>query len=190
MFSVKTPFPGVILLKPPVHKDIRGSFSEFFVEKKFEKTYQKKINFLEENLTYSKKGVLRGLHYQLPPYTQSKLVSVIHGKVQDIIVDVRKGSPTFGKYFSQELSDKNNIQIFIPRGFAHGFLTLSHKSIFMYKVDAYYHPEKEGSINPKDPKLGINWILSEKEWIQSDKDQNHPQLKDAPLLNYNHNLYV
>ncbi|MFL2603745.1 MAG: dTDP-4-dehydrorhamnose 3,5-epimerase [Flavobacteriaceae bacterium] len=183
-------FSEVLLLKPSKNTDDRGFFIENFNQKIFKKVTGKQINFCQDNLAFSKKGAIRGLHYQLPPFSQSKLVSVIQGTVLDVVVDIRKGSLTFGKHFTQELSDQNHFQLFIPRGFAHGYITLSDTSIFNYKVDNYYHPQSEGSIAPNDPELGIDWNLSEKVWIQSDKDKKHPKLKDAFLFDYNQNLYV
>ena len=185
-----TLFKEVLLLKSKIHKDNRGTFSEQYHRKNLLKEIGIEIDFIQDNITHSKKGVLRGLHYQLYPNTQSKLVSVIKGTVLDVVVDIRKGSPTFGKHFTQELSDQNNFQLFIPRGFAHGYITLSDTSIFHYKVDNYYHPQSEGSITPNDPELGIDWIIPEFEWIQSDKDKKHPKLIDALLFDYNQNLYV
>ena len=118
------------------------------------------------------------------------MVSVLRGTVLDVVVDIRKGSPTFGKYFTQELSAENQLQLFVPRGFAHGYITLSEDSIFMYKVDNYYHPDSEGSIAPDDPDLGIDWKLPKTEWIRSEKDQKHPQLKNALPFDFKQNLYV
>ena len=185
-----TPFKEVFILKPKLHLDERGSFMESFNEREVEKVLEKKTMFCQDNLTHSKKGVLRGLHYQLPPYSQTKLVSVIQGSVLDVIVDIRKGSPTFGQHFSCELSHENKLQLFVPRGFAHGFITLSETSIFMYKVDQYYNFESEGSIAPDDPALGIDWQIPQSEWIQSDKDKKHSTLSEATLFDYNMNLYA
>ena len=190
MTAIPTLFPEVFLLKPVVYFDERGSFSEHFVDQNFTNAVGRKIHFCQDNLTHSKRGVLRGLHYQLPPFSQSKLVSVLQGTVMDVVVDIRKGSPTFGQHFSQELSDQNNFQLFIPRGFAHGYITLSETSIFHYKVDNNYSPQSEVGIAPNDTKLGIDWILPETKWIQSDKDRKHPDLKDAILFDYKKNLYV
>ena len=190
MQVISTFFNEVQLIKPLIYKDKRGSFSEQYQRFDFNKAIGYKIDFIQNNIAHSKKGVLRGLHYQLYPNAQSKLVSVIQGSVLDVVVDVRKGSPTFGKHFTQELNDQNNFQLFIPRGFAHGYITLSETSIFHYRVDNFYHPQSEGSLAPNDPDLGIDWILPETEWTQSDKDQNHPQLKEAILFDYKQNLYV
>ena len=184
MTATPTYFKEVLLLQSEKHTDNRGSFTEGYTQKVFAAATGQQLHFCQDNYTTSKKGVLRGLHYQLPPYSQSKLVSVLEGCVLDVVVDVRKGSPTFGRHFSQELSAENGLQLFIPRGFAHGYITLSETSLFMYKVDQYYHPESEGSIAPEDPELGINWKLPQSEWILSDKDRHHPLLKDAPLFDY------
>jgi len=185
MTAIPTLFKEVVLLKPHIHQDSRGSFTEQYQKEAFEAALGKSIAFCQDNETHSKKGVLRGLHYQLPPHTQSKLVRVVQGKVLDVVVDIRQGSPTFGKYFSQELSAENQLQLFIPRGFAHGYITLSETSLFQYKVDNYYHPESEGSIAPDDPHLAIDWGLPKDLWIQSEKDQKHPLLEDAPLFDFN-----
>ena len=189
MRKIKTFLSDVFLIETNPYLDNRGSFSELFVDKFFQRGLKNKIQFCQDNLTYSKKGVIRGLHYQLPPFSQSKLVSVLKGKVLDIVVDIRKGSSTFGKYLSQELSEQNKLQIFVPRGFAHGYITLSESSIFYYKVDQYYHPEKEGSIAPSDPTLNIDWKLPKTSWIQSKKDQKYLFLNEAKLFDYNENLY-
>jgi len=183
-----TPFKEVFIFKPNVNLDERGSFMESFNERKVEKAFGRITTFCQDNLTHSKKGVLRGLHYQLPPFSQTKLVQVLKGSVLDVVVDVRKGSPTFGQHFSCELSAENQLQLFIPRGFAHGFITLSETSIFIYKVDQYYNFESEGSITPDDPALGIDWQLSPSEWIQSEKDKKHPKLAEALLFDYNTDL--
>ena len=190
MILKTTPFNEVFILKPNLHLDERGSFMESFNEREVEKTLVRKIAFCQDNLTYSKKGVLRGLHYQLPPFSQTKLVQVLEGSVLDVVVDIRKGSPTFGQHFSCELSAENQLQLFIPRGFAHGFITLSETSIFMYKVDQYYNFESEGSITPDDTALGIDWQLPQSEWIQSEKDKKHPTLAEATLFDYNTDLYA
>jgi len=185
-----TPFKEVFIFEPYPHIDERGSFMESFNEKEVEKAVGRKTTFFQDNLSHSKKGVLRGLHYQLPPFSQTKLVSVIQGSVLDVIVDIRKGSPDFGHHFSCKLSAENQLQLFIPRGFAHGFITLSETSIFMYKVDQYYNIASEGSINPDDPALGIDWQIPESEWIQSEKDKQHPLLSEAAVFDYNSDLYA
>ena len=184
-----TPFKEVFILKPKVHLDERGYFTESFNAIQFEKATGLKINFCQDNETHSKKGVLRGLHYQLPPFSQSKLVRVIEGKVLDVIVDVRKGSPTFGQHYNCELSAENQLQIFIPRGFAHGYITLSESSIFSYKVDNYYNKESEGSIAYDDPNLGIDWILDPSTFLISEKDRLHPNFDQAQCFDFKNQLY-
>ena len=184
MTATPTFFKEVLLLQPEKHTDIRGSFTEGYNQKVFAAATGQLLHFCQDNYATSKKGVLRGLHYQLPPYSQSKLVSVLEGCILDVVVDVRKGSPTFGRHFSQKLSAENGLQLFIPRGFAHGYITLSETSLFIYKVDQYYHPQSEGSITPEDPELAIDWKLPQSEWILSDKDRHNPLLKDAPLFDY------
>jgi len=185
-----TPFKEVFILKPNVHLDERGAFMESFNKREVENLLGRKIAFCQDNQTVSKKGVLRGLHYQLPPFSQTKLVRVIQGKVLDVVVDIRKGSPTFGHHFSCELSAENQVELYIPRGFAHGFITLSDTSIFSYKVDQYYHPQNEGSIAPDDPSLAIDWQLAKEEWIQSEKDKAHPFLSKALLFDFKDDPYV
>ena len=190
MKAIPTLFKEVFLLKPELHKDIRGIFMEAYKQNAFEKLIGRKIEFCQDNHTISRNCVLRGLHYQLPPFSQSKLVSVLRGTVLDVVVDIRKDSPTFGEYFSQELSDENQFQLFIPRGFAHGYITLSDYSIFIYKVDNYYQPSSEGSIAADDPDLGIDWKLPKSEWIRSEKDQKRPSLRKTALFDYKQDLYV
>jgi len=187
MKFIKTHLPEVIIIEPKVFEDERGYFMETFRQDLFEKNIQK-INFIQENESKSKKGVLRGLHYQLPPFAQSKLVRVIKGSVIDVAVDIRKGSPTFGKYVALELSEKNKRQLFIPRGFAHGFLVTSDEAIFSYKVDNYYSPKCDRSIRFDDPTININWNFPENEIVVSNKDKNAPYLKDAEVFEYT-NLY-
>jgi len=189
MIIKTTPFKEVFILEPKVHLDERGSFTESFNKKEVEKALGRKTKFCQDNQTFSKKGVLRGLHYQLSPFSQTKLVRVVQGKVLDVVVDIRKGSPTFGNHFSCELSSENQLQLFIPRGFAHGYITLSKTSVFMYKVDQFYNFETEGSITPNDPALAIDWQIPESEWIQSEKDKKHPILLKASLFDYNIDLY-
>ena len=184
-----TKLNDVIIFRSEPHEDIRGSFKESFHLDKIEQAVKRKIYFCQDNLVESKKGVIRGLHYQMSPFSQSKLVSVIKGRVLDVIVDIRKGSPTFGKYIKTELSENNQKYIFIPRGFAHGYITLSQNSIFHYKVDNYYEKKSERSIAFDDPKLGIDWILPQSDWIVSKKDNNHLSLDEAPIFDFNFNLY-
>ena len=183
-----TPFDNVFLIEPKVHEDERGAFSERYNQKELHQAIGKKIVFCQDNQANSVKGVIRGLHYQLPPFSQTKLVEVLQGSVLDIIVDIRKGSPTFGQHFSQELNDVNRLQLLIPRGFAHGYITLSERSIFQYKVDSDYHAESEGSIAPDDPSLGIDWGLPKSQWIQSHKDKQHPGINHASLFDFKADL--
>ena len=173
-----TLFKEVLLLKSKIRKDHRGSFSEQYHRLNLLKETGIEIDFIQDNITHSKKGVLRGLHYQLYPYTQSKLVSVIKGTILDVVLDIRKGSPTFGKYFTQELSDLNHLQLFIPKGFAHGYITLSKTSIFHYKVDNYYSPSHESGIIYNDSDLNIDWVLNKNEIILSEKDSKLKSLSD------------
>ncbi len=183
MKFIKTDIPEVVIIEPKVFGDDRGYFMETFRQDLFEKNIRK-INFIQDNESKSKRGVFRGLHYQLPPFAQSKLVRVIKGKVLDVAVDIRKNSPTFGKYVAVELSEENKRQLFIPRGFAHGFLVLSDEAIFTYKVDNYYAPEYDRNIRFDDPDININWNFPKEEIIASDKDKNAPFLKDAEIFKY------
>ncbi len=180
----KTFIEDVIIIKPKVFSDARGYFFESFREDKFKNFLGYKINFCQDNESKSNRGVLRGLHYQLPPFAQAKLVRVIKGKVLDVAVDIRKGSPTFGKYVAVELSGDNKTQLFIPKGFAHGFITLEDETIFSYKVDSYYNPKYDRGIIYNDKSIGIDWVLKEDEIILSDKDKINPLLKDAEVYDY------
>ena len=181
MKVIETEIEGVFILEPRVFGDDRGYFFESFSLKYFEEKVSKMV-FVQDNESKSKYGVLRGLHYQLPPYTQAKLVRVVKGRVLDVAVDIRKGSPTFGKYVAVELSEENKLQFFLPKGFAHGFAVLSEEAIFQYKCDEYYAPDYEGAICYDDPDLGIDWRLPLKDIILSEKDKKHPRLRDAILL--------
>tara|TARA_B100000686_G_scaffold345249_1_gene429483 strand:+ start:10927 stop:11499 length:573 start_codon:yes stop_codon:yes gene_type:complete len=185
----KTPFEGLAIIQQNSYNDIRGSFRENFRLKTLEDFFSRKLNFCQDNITYSKKGVIRGMHYQLPPSTQSKLVSVIKGIVLDVVLDLRLNSSTFGKCFNIELSETNKIQLFIPRGFAHGYITLSKESILFYKTDNYYNKEKEACIAFDDSNLEINWQLPKSEWILSKKDKGSISFKNAPKFEQNINLY-
>ena len=171
--------PDVILIEPAVHSDNRGYFVETFRQDLFEESVGYQVNFIQDNESKSAKGVLRGLHYQLPPYTQAKLVRVIEGSVLDVAVDIRKSSPTFGQHVAVELTAKNKHQLFVPHGFAHGFLVLSDSAIFAYKVDNYYAPEHDRGIAFDDAKLGIDWRLTIEALKLSDKDKTHPDLSAA-----------
>ena len=189
MDFIKTDIDGVYILKPKVIEDSRGYFFEAFSEKEFCKNVRE-VKFVQENESLSKKNVIRGLHFQKAPYSQSKLIKVVKGRVLDVAVDIRKGSPTFGKHVAVELSEDNHLQVFIPRGFAHGFAVLSDEAVFQYKCDNYYAPGHEGAIAWNDPDLNINWRILADEVILSAKDQSNPQLKDAEnLFNYNDDLY-
>ena len=181
MKVIETEIEGVFILEPRVFGDDRGYFFESFSLKYFEEKVSKMV-FVQDNESKSKYGVLRGLHYQLPPYTQAKLVRVVKGRVLDVAVDIRKGSPTFGKYVAVELSVENKLQLFLSKGFAHGFAVLSEEAIFQYKCDEYYAPDYEGAICYDDPDLGIDWRLPLKDIILSEKDKKHPRLRDAILL--------
>ncbi|MFI3264543.1 MAG: dTDP-4-dehydrorhamnose 3,5-epimerase [Rikenellaceae bacterium] len=177
MEAIKTDLEGVIIIEPRVFCDDRGYLFESFSQREFEAKVCK-TTFIQDNQSFSKYGVLRGLHFQKAPYAQSKLVRVTKGKVMDIAVDIRKGSPTYGKYVAIELSEENHRQLFIPRGFAHGFITLSKEAIFQYKCDNFYSKESEGAIMWNDPNLGIDWGIPEADALLSDKDKLNSQLKD------------
>ena len=189
MDFIKTEIEGVYVIKPKVIEDSRGYFFEAFSEREFcEKVHE--VKFVQENESLSKKNVIRGLHFQKSPYSQSKLIRVVKGRVLDVAVDIRKGSPTFGKHVAVELSEDNHLQVFIPRGFAHGFAVLSDEAIFQYKCDNYYAPGYEGAIAWNDPDLNIDWQIPANDIILSAKDQNNPQLKDSEdLFDYNIDLY-
>ncbi len=190
MKYTKTAIADVILIEPKVFGDERGYFVETFRADTFEAETGIKTDFVQDNESRSGYGVLRGLHYQLPPHAQSKLVRVIEGLVLDVAVDIRKGSPTFGQHVCMELSAENKHQLFIPRGFAHGFVVLSETAIFSYKVDNYYSPECDRGIKFDDPQLGIDWKIAASELVLSDKDKTHPLLQDAvDLFDYSNNLY-
>jgi len=185
MKFIRTDIPDIVLCKPTILNDERGYFFESFKKEIFEQFIGRSINFCQDNEAKSSKGVLRGLHYQLPPYAQSKLVRVIKGKVIDIAVDIRKGSSTFGKYIAVELSEENKFQLFIPKGFAHGYVVLSDEAIFSYKVDNYYHKASERGIMYNDSSLQIDWKLPINELVISEKDKIHPTFKNADLFEEN-----
>ena len=169
----------VILIEPTVHGDDRGYFVETFRQDLFEEVLGYQVNFVQDNESKSTKGVLRGLHYQLPPYAQAKLVRVIEGSVLDVAVDIRKSSPTFGQHVAVELTAENKHQLFVPHGFAHGFVVLSDSATFAYKVDNYYAPEYDRGVAFDDAKLRIDWQLPMKALQLSDKDKAHPDLSDT-----------
>ncbi len=177
----KTDIEGVFLVKPRVFGDARGYFVETWKQADFDE-HVGKVTFIQDNESKSSHGVLRGLHYQKGEWSQAKLVRVIKGRVLDVAVDIRKNSPTFGKHIIAELSEENKLQLFIPRGFAHGFLVLSDEAIFTYKVDNVYAPQAEAGIRWNDPALGIEWPVDPTEVLTSEKDLKQPLLKDAWLF--------
>lgn len=177
MEVIKTEIDGVVIIDPRIFKDARGYFFESFSEREFEEKVCK-TTFVQDNESYSSYGVLRGLHFQKPPFTQSKLVRVIKGAVLDVAVDIRKGSPTYGKHVAVELTEDNHRQLFIPRGFAHGFTVLSDEVLFQYKCDNFYAPQADGGIAWDDPDLNIDWRIPADMVILSEKDTKHPRLKD------------
>lgn len=182
-----TNIPDVVVIEPKVFVDKRGYFFETFSEQIFQQKVTD-VSFVQDNESMSSCGVLRGLHYQLPPFAQSKLVRVVKGKVLDVAVDIRRGSPTFGKYAAVELSEENKLQLFIPRGFAHGFVVLSETAIFQYKCDNYYAPDYERSIAWDDPQINVDWKIPISEIILSDKDKNNVYLDNCDsLFDYNEN---
>ena len=181
MEFIQTHIPDVVLIKPKVFGDSRGYLMESFRRDLFQENVED-IDFVQDNESKSNFGVLRGLHYQLPPHAQSKLVRVVVGRTLDVAVDIRKNSPTFGKHVSIELSDENKQQMFIPKGFAHGFVVLSREAVFAYKLDAFHAPDYERSLCYKDPELGIDWKLPESDLILSDKDKQAPVLKHAEIF--------
>lgn len=179
MEIIKTNIEGVVIIEPRIFKDDRGYFFESFSQREFEEKVCE-TTFVQDNESKSSYGVLRGLHFQKPPFAQSKLVRVIKGAVLDVAVDIRKDSPTFGQYVSVELTGQNYRQFFIPRGFAHGFSVLSDEVVFQYKCDNFYSPQSEGSIAWDDPDLDIDWHIPAEKVILSEKDSKHPRLKDLP----------
>lgn len=182
MNIIKTDIEGVLVIEPKVFGDERGYFFESYNAEEFRKATGLNIDFVQDNESKSRYGVLRGLHYQLPPYAQSKLVRVVKGRVLDVAVDIRKGSPSFGKYVSTELTEDNHRQFFLPRGMAHGFVVLSEEAVFQYKCDNLYHPESEGAIAWDDPTIGIRWPIPTTDIILSEKDRYHPTLNSAILF--------
>ena len=177
MEIIKTPIEGLLVIKPQVFVDARGYFVETYNEKRYREAGID-AQFVQDNQSCSSYGVVRGLHFQRPPYTQAKLVCCTVGRVLDIAVDLRKDSPTFGQWHSVELSAENHLQFFIPKGFAHGFSVLSETAVFAYKCDNLYHPEADGGILLSDPDLAIDWQVPEELRILSEKDKKHPMLKD------------
>ena len=177
MNIVETEIKGVFIIEPKVFGDNRGYFFESFSQREFESVIGP-VTFVQDNQSKSSYGVVRGLHFQKPPHAQAKLVRVVKGKVLDVAVDLRKDSPTFGKHVSVELSDENHRQVFIPKGFAHGFSVLSEEAVFQYKCDEYYAPESEAAIAWDDQDLNIDWKVPTEDVVLSAKDRNHPTLKE------------
>lgn len=189
MEVIKTNIEGVVIIEPRIFRDDRGYFFESFSQREFQEKVCNTV-FVQDNESKSSYGVLRGLHFQKPPYAQSKLVRVIKGAVLDVAVDIRKGSPTFGQHVAVELTEDNHRQFFIPRGFAHGFSVLTDEVIFQYKCDNFYAPQSEGALAWDDPDLGIDWRLPAEKVILSEKDRHHSRLKDADwLFDFNEKLY-
>ena len=189
MNVIKTDIEEVVIIEPKVFGDHRGYFFESFSERDFN-SQVRDVKFVQDNESKSCYGVLRGLHFQKPPHSQSKLVRVVKGAVLDVAVDIRKGSPTFGRHVAVELTEDNHRQLFIPRGFAHGFVVLSDEVVFQYKCDNFYSPESEGAIAWDDPDLGIDWKVPADKIILSAKDKVHPCLKNSDwLFDYNQDLY-
>ena len=177
MEVIKTAIDGVVIIEPKVFGDTRGYFFESFNQRKFEEKVRK-INFVQDNESMSSYGVMRGLHFQLPPFTQSKLVRCVKGAVLDVVVDIRKGSPTYGQHVAVELTEDNHRQFFVPRGFAHGFAVLSETAVFQYKCDNFYAPQADGGISIVDKSLGIDWKIPVEKALLSEKDTKYECLKD------------
>lgn len=190
MNVIKTEIEGVVILEPKVFGDERGYFFESFSQRDFDAAVRP-VRFVQDNESKSRYGVLRGLHFQLPPFAQSKLVRVVSGRVLDVAVDIRRGSPTFGRSVAVELTGENKRQLFIPRGFAHGFSVLSKEALFQYKCDNFYAPQREGAIAWDDPALGIDWRLKPEDMILSEKDKKHPLLAEvSELFDYGRDYYA
>lgn len=195
MDIVRTNIDGPVIIEPKVFGDARGYFFESFSQREFDEKvaipqYGKPLVFVQDNESMSSYGVMRGLHFQRPPYTQSKIVRCVKGKVLDVAVDIRKGSPTYGQHVAVELTEDNHRQFFVPKGFAHGFVVLSETAIFQYKCDEFYHPEVDGGISIIDESLGIDWQIAIENALLSEKDTKHPQFKDFETpFDINTNLY-
>ncbi|MGB4659592.1 MAG: dTDP-4-dehydrorhamnose 3,5-epimerase [Mobilitalea sp.] len=190
MKVIETDIEGVVIIEPKIFADDRGYFFESFSQKEFEEKVCK-TTFVQDNESKSTYGVLRGLHFQKIPNAQSKLVRLVKGSVLDIAVDIRKGSPTFGKHIAAELSEENRLQFFVPRGFAHGFIVLSDEAIFQYKCDNYYAPQSEGGIMWNDSALNINWQIPMKDIILSEKDKKNQLLSESEyLFDFTEDLYA
>ena len=185
MEVIKTAIEGVLIIEPRVFGDARGYFFESFNAREFAQKTGIDVTFVQDNESMSHYGVLRGLHYQQPPYAQSKLVRVVRGNVLDVAVDIRKGSPTYGQYVAVELSGENHYQFYMPKGIAHGFSVLSNEVIFQYKCDEFYAPQSEGAIAWNDPDLNIDWQLPADRVLLSEKDRHQPFLRDL-VSPFNH----
>lgn len=183
MKIIETEIPGVVILEPRVFEDARGYFFESYNKKVFDELVGP-VDFVQDNESMSSRGVMRGLHFQRPPHTQAKLVRCVRGEVLDVAVDIRRGSPTYGRHAACLLTESNHRQFFVPRGFAHGFAVLSETAVFQYKCDNYYAPEADGGISIVDPSLGIDWRIDASEALLSEKDTKHPMLKefDSPFV--------
>ena len=189
MEVIQTAIEGLVIIEPKIFKDARGYFFESFSQREFDEKVRK-INFVQDNESMSGYGVMRGLHFQWPPFTQSKLVRCVKGRVLDVAVDIRKGSPTYGRHVAIELSEENHRQFFVPRGFAHGFAVLSKTAVFQYKCDNFYTPEADSGISLQDESLGIDWQIPITHAILSVKDTKHLCLKDFDSpFDYRVNLY-
>lgn len=189
MEVIKTDIEGVVIIEPRIFRDDRGYFYESFSQREFEEKVCR-TTFVQDNQSKSSYGVLRGLHFQKPPYCQNKLVRCIKGAVLDVAVDLRKGSPTFGKHVAVELTEENHRQLFVPRGFAHGFAVLSEEAVFQYKCDNFYNKESEGAIAWDDPELAIDWRIPADKALLSEKDKLNKSIKEADFLfDYNEELY-
>lgn len=189
MEVIKTDIEGVVIIEPRIFEDERGYFYESFSQREFEEKVCR-TTFVQDNQSKSSYGVLRGLHFQKPPYSQSKLVRCIKGAVLDVAVDIRKGSPTFGKHVAVELTEDNHRQFFVPRGFAHGFAVLSKEAVFQYKCDNFYCKESEGAVAWNDPELAIDWRIPAEDILLSEKDRLSKNIAEADyLFDYNEKLY-
>ena len=177
MNVIKTAIDGVFIIEPRIFEDSRGYFFESFSQREFDEKIAP-VTFVQDNESKSTYGVMRGLHFQRPPFTQTKLVRCVKGAVLDVAVDIRKGFPTYGQHVAVELTEENHRQFFIPKGFAHGFAVLSETAVFQYKCDEFYHPESEGGISILDDSLNIDWRIPTEKAILSEKDTKHPLLKD------------
>lgn len=190
MEVIKTDIEGVVIIEPRIFTDSRGYFFESYSKKEFDEKVRP-VNFVQDNESCSSYGVMRGLHFQRPPFTQSKLVRCVKGAVLDVAVDIRKGSPTYGKHVAVELTEDNHRQFFVPRGFAHGFAVLSDIAVFQYKCDNYYAPQADGGIAITDSSLGIDWHIDPSKAILSEKDMRHALLADFDSpFDYNVDLYA